>query len=744
MATLQNLEFNNDSFGSVITIGQVRPFDSDGNGELDGIGYNFIEDKPISKCNDDSIFLDVWNCNQISKLSSDNPRGSIHGEFEYYEANIYFGSGEQANILFIIRSNTPPDFAELLLRTESQFGAMVSSTTGETGIPLGYDIEFALTNVNKSVQSPTHRVNPTVGVRASSNTIPGISDYTEMHVNYSGMDRIYFETELELDGDISDFFNSNGNPLRGVSVVIDSSIYPGPIIGSGLPSQLTIGLNDPFSSIHSTIDGIVHPSGFNQRALVHAYNPNLHNGTIYIGIDLPGGSDSLSNPSFTNNYGFANANSPVVPFDSDGNGHPDSIGNTFQGFPIYTCSPNILLSDLDVWNCSVDSFGASDNPRGASLIEEEFYKVFININGTNHIFCSLSQGNQTLSGITDFTISPTPIGAMVNTSTRLSGELLGHDVELAITNINSLITASTSMVSQSIAVLSGSTVSENSADSVQFGLVPNISKHPSNKKVSFGESVLLNVVAPGAIRFQWRLNGGNIFGATNSNYFIPFVTLEDGGTYTVVVANEYGAVTSDPAYILFNSISNFVHGIDYFTNAMILPVNQGITQGNNSTYSRENLEPKIPTISGGRSAWFRFLSETNGILTLSTKGSTIDTVIAGYSGSSISNLNFIDFDDDSDGNKTSSLYINVDKNTIYNISVDTFNSSGGNFILSWSFNPSEIPYPIIEQHPNSKVVQIGENATFSVFASGINIEYQWTFNNIVMPGETNSSAHYYK
>ena len=52
-----------------------------------------------------------------------------------------------------------------------------------------------------------------------------------------------------------------------------------------------------------------------------------------------------------------------------------------------------------------------------------------------------------------------------------------------------------------------------------------------------------------APNWQWRLNGTNIFGATNATYALAFVAQTNVGNYSVVASNLLGAVNSTNALL---------------------------------------------------------------------------------------------------------------------------------------------------------------------------------------------------
>src|SRR6185503_11746637 len=78
---------------------------------------------------------------------------------------------------------------------------------------------------------------------------------------------------------------------------------------------------------------------------------------------------------------------------------------------------------------------------------------------------------------------------------------------------------------------------------------PSLTRQPESVTVSRGDPVTFNIVASGnlPLRYQWRLNGVNLAGATNATLAIPGAQLTNGGTYTVVVFNDRGSVVSQPA-----------------------------------------------------------------------------------------------------------------------------------------------------------------------------------------------------
>ncbi|HEY3270084.1 MAG TPA: immunoglobulin domain-containing protein [Geothrix sp.] len=78
---------------------------------------------------------------------------------------------------------------------------------------------------------------------------------------------------------------------------------------------------------------------------------------------------------------------------------------------------------------------------------------------------------------------------------------------------------------------------------------PVITVQPISQTVGQGTTVTFSVAANGnpAPTYQWQKGGVNIASATSSSYTIPAVASTDAGTYTVVVTNSQGSVTSTAA-----------------------------------------------------------------------------------------------------------------------------------------------------------------------------------------------------
>jgi len=81
---------------------------------------------------------------------------------------------------------------------------------------------------------------------------------------------------------------------------------------------------------------------------------------------------------------------------------------------------------------------------------------------------------------------------------------------------------------------------------------PSITGQPQPVAVDAGDNASFSVTATSAapLGYQWSLNGTNISGATASSLTITNVRQSDLGSYSVVVTNTFGSVTSSNAMLL--------------------------------------------------------------------------------------------------------------------------------------------------------------------------------------------------
>ncbi len=254
-----------------------------------------------------------------------------------------------------------------------------------------------------------------------------------------------------------------------------------------------------------------------------------------------------------------------------------------------------------------------------------------------------------------------------------------------------------------------------------------------NQTVQGGSTVTFSVNALGAgtLSYQWQSNGMNLAGATNSSYVLYGSPL-NAAVYSVVVSNTYGKVTSQSA-----SLSVLGPPNDLFANSTVVAGSNFTVFGSNVGASVENKEPKVTGNVGGHSVWWSWTAPADLTVTLSTAGSSFDTMLAVYKGTSLSGLTLLAANDDF-SNLTSQVTFAAKSGRTYRFTVDGYNGATGSIQLNLS---TDVPvYPYIIASPQPQVDIAGANVALSVTAGGTPpILYQWRKNGGNISGATNST-----
>src|ERR1035441_7648687 len=221
-------------------------------------------------------------------------------------------------------------------------------------------------------------------------------------------------------------------------------------------------------------------------------------------------------------------------------------------------------------------------------------------------------------------------------------------------------------------------------------LPPRITTQPLSQTATQGLNASFSVVASGTAPFnyQWRLNGTVLSGATSSALVLTSVQTNQAGSYTVVVTNAWGSVTSTVA-----------------TLTVIVP--PAITT-----------QPQSLAVIQGQTASFSVVAS----------GSSPFTYQWYLNGSSVGSA----------GQSSTYTLSNVGTGNAGTYTVVVANPAGS--VTSAGATLTVLIPPGITTQPQNQAVVVGQTATFSATASGtVPFRYQWRFNGTPLTGATNAA-----
>lgn len=197
--------------------------------------------------------------------------------------------------------------------------------------------------------------------------------------------------------------------------------------------------------------------------------------------------------------------------------------------------------------------------------------------------------------------------------------------------------------------------------------------------------------ATGAVGASVTINGANFSGATSVNFngvsatftvvsAAQISTAVPAGATTgpVSVTTPVGTTASTTNFIVSQTTSN-----DSFVNAQPIPPTGGMVVGSNVGATKEAGEPNHAGNAGGKSVWWTWTAPVSGFYTISTAGSSFDTVLAVYTGNRVDSLMWIAANDDASAyTLTSRVRFNAVAGTIYRIAVDGYGGATGSIALN--------------------------------------------------------------
>ena len=281
-----------------------------------------------------------------------------------------------------------------------------------------------------------------------------------------------------------------------------------------------------------------------------------------------------------------------------------------------------------------------------------------------------------------------------------------------------------------------------------------ITQQPQSQSLQLGQNLRLEVRAQtsgGVLGYQWRKGGRPILGETSNVLLRTPAQPTDAGFYDVIVrrSDSGTAILSEVAQV--EVLTPTLAVSDALASAPTLPSNRSVVDGvqrlggegraNNLGATLQAGEPFHAGKPGGHSVWVRWLAPASGLMTLHTKGSSFDTLLAVYRSAiptatpAPNQIETVASDDDGGDAFTSFLQFNAIVGQEYFIAIDGRAGATGVFQLAWEFVESSLPAPELLSPVADVVAQEGQAVIFSVIALNADT-YTWSFNGKPLAGET--------
>ena len=449
--------------------------------------------------------------------------------------------------------------------------------------------------------------------------------------------------------------------------------------------------------------------------LVAGYSRAISSGTATTLVDAGGNIQSVANGGVQSTFLAKFTSNGIYQWSLSTPGGPDNVG--YVGYSALTAATNGDVFVAGTYNTVGLNFGG----QSPQLPVPNGQDGFVGCISSSGLVKWLTQfggaGDQTLGSIyllsnsqvlaagrttnglsmaaTNLTGLGGADGFVVTLSTNgspLNATLIGQANDNDVRNAQGTTSGVTMIAGQTAAGFQAYGITFTNAGAY-LGLVttssnppPSIISQPVSQSVNQGSPVSFSVVATGTgLGYQWRLNSANISAATNASYSLASATTNNAGTYSVIVSNTAGSVTS----------SNAVLTVIPPPNILSQPVSQSVNQGSPVSFS------VVATGTGLGYQWR--------LNTVSISGAT---------------------------------------NASYNIASATTNNAGTYSVIvsntAGSVTSSNavltvIPPPNILSQPVSQSVNQGSPVSFSVVATGAGLGYQWRLNSANISGATNAS-----
>jgi hypothetical protein len=279
---------------------------------------------------------------------------------------------------------------------------------------------------------------------------------------------------------------------------------------------------------------------------------------------------------------------------------------------------------------------------------------------------ALGSGTVNASGVATFTSSSLAVAS--------------HSITASYTATTNFAASASSAVGVAVAQASSTTSLASSANPSIVG-----------QSVTFTATVA--AVAPssgtltGVVTFK---DGATILGTStlNGSGVATFAT-----TALIAASHSITAAYAGSANFLVSTSSALTQQVntgstalanDNFANAIVISGTSATLTGTNVNATKQTGEPNHGGNVGGKSVWYTWTAPSSGTVSIDTHGSSFDTLLGVYTGTSVSALTTIASNDDdaAGGTTTSKVGFTVIAGTVYQIAVDGYGGASGSVTLN--------------------------------------------------------------
>jgi pectin methylesterase-like acyl-CoA thioesterase len=354
-----------------------------------------------------------------------------------------------------------------------------------------------------------------------------------------------------------------------------------------------------------------------QTVISYANNNNINGGTAprpMFGV-LSANDIAIENITLTNstpNGGsqaealYLNGVKRFILYNADLDSYQDTLLVNANGDQAYFQDNHIQGNTDYIWgegtafltNCEVETLTSGNAVNYENITQA---RTTAGTNGFSFVNCQLTRPNNTITygglgrdlGFTD--------GNVAYINCLIDAHIVGWNTVDAryweFGNSNITATAAVSYNGTQLASNDPNLTNAETATLWLYGwqpqLAPNILTNPASQSVSGGQNVTFSVSATGisAPAYQWLKNSTNLNGQTGAMLTIYNANVNDAGTYSVIVSNAAGSVTSSTATLAVGNTA------PVFTPVSNQTVNVGISLNVTNIATDPDVPPQVLTFA---------------------------------------------------------------------------------------------------------------------------------------------------